>query len=79
MNEKPCPLLDETPSARGVHKRPVCYVNGRLLGVKWLLDYCTAHSNLGHEACPILGYTAPGALKKSPELLAREHYRRLSR
>ena len=56
MDDTSCPLIDITP--RGTHKRYTCYVNGRLLGLQWMADYCLAGSNVGHSECP---------LRKSPE------------
>jgi len=76
MVEKACPLIDVTP---GKVPRYVCYANGRLLGKRWLLDYCLSGSKLGHESCPVLTPTyRNGQVIKSPDSIARELYKRLN-
>ena len=49
--EDTCPYIDRM--LRQPSNILVCYINGRMLGGKWLSDYCVYNSKYGHKACPI--------------------------
>ena len=78
MPDKVCPLLDFVPKGEGRPRTPICYANGRLLGQKYLTDYCSNGSNLGHEACPIIRLSNSSTLSTTAVGAARQHYKRLS-